>query len=257
MVVVLAAQAGCGNDGGAATASLPSEVDSETAPHTSLESLVEASPIVAVGRFVGPPEVVATQDEPDAGIARKVLVYEFEPSEILRDAFAPASGWSSTSSTDGRLHVVVAVSDVGALRGELSIAEYVDTNPAHANFNALRTGEPVVAFLTASNLPPETRGDRPELANVHAIVDGFSCFDPEDFGRNCRYISDEPGGEVAVELEPDAIPLEELEGLDAPAELDAVRAEIAASRRVAVDTDLVLPDQIDPAYEVVSSPGAG
>jgi hypothetical protein len=244
-----------GDNGGVTTAPLTAQIDPEWLLISSLTELVDWSPIIALGTFVGPPEVVGTQDEPDAGIADRILVYEFEPSEILRDAFAATSRWSSSSQPDGRLRVVMAGSDLAALRGDRSIAEYVDRRPELATFNALRTDEPVVAFLTASNLPPEMKGDRPELANVFAIVEGFGCFAVDDFDRNCRYVADDPGSnDVAIELSPDAVELEGLEGLDRSDALDAVRAEIASSSQVVVDTDFVPPDQIDPTYEVVRAP---
>jgi hypothetical protein len=117
-LVAASALAGCGsNDDGRARADFPRHGDTDTPMHGSLASLVEASPIRGDRNVRRASRVVGAQEEPDAGISRRVLVYRFEPSEVLRDTFWASSSWSNTSSVEGQLRVVVAASDVRARAG--------------------------------------------------------------------------------------------------------------------------------------------
>lgn len=250
---------GSGPSGDVLTTGAPIEVEvfspEEDVP--DLASLVDHSTFVATGRFAGPPEVLAENEESEAGAsvplsANRVLLYGFQPSEVFRDVLVGSSEAWLGPRADGTIPVVVTGRDVEALRGDMGLDRYLRLHPYPANLNSLLVDEEVLVFLSAEAvIADDVRGGRDDLDRVMRLTSTRSCFVVRDLTRVCAYVAEEPGGRepIASPSPGDGVPA----GLQTLADV-RVRAE--SSQRVHLGEDLIGRVAVEPGLRVERSPGS-
>ncbi len=202
--LVVTAGAGCGaqDPEPAAQEPLPTVSVAEsygTEAITTADELVDLSFVVARGRFVGEPDIVHTQHDED--VVGHVVVWEFVPDEVYRDVRVPDAPARQADERRGSFLVAAGAYEIGAMRGELSVEDFVGSRPSTYNLNSYAVDRPVHVFLRPGVLPREVVQQRPELADVWTLAGTGHCYAVEDLAESCAYVSDTVGGEPAATVE--------------------------------------------------------
>lgn len=252
-VLVVAASAACGEVQDAGAGPLPAVV---LGPDASIDELPTAtdlitnSYVVARGQFVGGPTVVRSSPEGEE-LASQLVVWEFVPDEVFRDVRREESAARVAETRRGSILVAARVHQVGVMRGEQPIEEFLRSFPSIYNFNGLPLDQSLYLFLRPGAMPIELVERDPELANVMGITEYTQCYRVEDLGRSCAYIADIAGGEPKAELE---------EQLFVPSDLTEETIKRAGSTIEVVDFSGEAggdPDINTDQYVVIPNPDGG
>ena len=202
---------------------MPVEVGTGVEVPTTATDLIRESYVVARGRFVGGPTVVQTSPEGEE-MAHSLVVWEFVPDEVYRDVRTDGAPSRVAELRRGSI-VADSADEVGRLRGDDSVAQYVQTSPSVDNLNSFPVDQPLYVFLRPGAMPRDAVARDPNLAHVMFVMDA-QCYAVDDLERSCAYVADTPGGERAAVL---------AEGALVPGDLSPEAIEAAGSVAEVVD----------------------
>ena len=168
--------------------------------------LIRASYVVARGRFVGGPTVV--QSTPDGEeLAGSLVVWEFVPDEVYRDVRSADAPSRLAEERRGSILVAAGVNDVGRMRGEEPVEDFVHSFTSVGNLNSVPVDTPLHVFLRPGTMPRDAVARDPDLAHVMTLTESTHCYAVDDLRRSCTYVADESGGTpLAALAEGDLVP---------------------------------------------------
>jgi hypothetical protein len=212
--------------------------------------LIRHSYVVARGRFIDGPRVVAASPEGEE-LAAQVVVWEFVPDKVYRDVRRPNSPARRAGGERGSILVAARANEIGVMRGDQPLAEFVRYFESIYNLNSFPVDVPLYIFLRRGAMSQDIVEQNPDLEHVMGVTGLTQCYRVDDLARSCAYAADVPGGEPGAALD---------EGVLVPGDLDVDGIERAAS--VAEVVALLPNGEPNPAvdterYEVVSGGGEG
>ena len=168
--------------------------------------LFRESYVVARGRFVGGPTVVHTTPDGEE-LAGSLVVWEFVADEGYRDVRTADAPSRLAEERRGSILVAAGVNEVGRMRGEEPVEDFVRSFTSVYNLNSVPVDTPLHVFLRPGTMPRDAVARDPELGPVMTLVESTHCYAVDDLRRSCTYVADAPGGEpLAALAEGDLVP---------------------------------------------------
>lgn len=196
--------------------------------------LIRESYVVARGRFVGGPTVVESTPDGEE-LAGSLVVWEFVPDEVYRDVRTADAPSRLAEERRGSILVAAGVNDVGRMRGEEPVEDFVQSFTSVGNLNSVPVDTPLHVFLRPGVMPRDAVARDAELAHVMTLVESTHCYAVDDLRRSCTYVADEPGGQPLAAL---------AEGDLVPGNLSVGAIEAAGS----------VPEVVDSGYHTATDP---
>ena len=168
--------------------------------------LIRESYVVARGRFVGGPTVVRTTPDEEE-LANSLVLWEFVPDEVYRDVRTDDAPSRVAEDRRGSILVAAGVNEVGRMRGEESVEDFVHSFTSMGNLNSFPVDRPLYVFLRPGQMPKDEVARDGELAHVMTVAESTQCYAVDDLERSCAYVADTPGGKPEAALAPgDLVP---------------------------------------------------
>ena len=107
----------------------------------------------------------------------------------------------------GSILVAAGVNEVGRMRGEESVEDFVHSFTSMGNLNSFPVDRPLYVFLRPGKMPNDEVARDGELAHVMTVAESTQCYAVDDLERSCAYVADTPGGKPEAALAPgDLVP---------------------------------------------------
>jgi hypothetical protein len=226
VIALVPACAEASGEGAAPDAELPTmsvEVGTGVEVRPTATDLIRDSYVVARGRFVGGPTVVRTSPDGEE-MAHSLVVWEFVPHEVYRDVRTDDAPSRVAEERRGSILIADSANEVGRMRGDDPVGEFVRTFPSVDNLNSYPVDRPLYVFLRPGGMPRDAAAQDADLAHVMFVPEGTYCYAVDDLTRSCAYVADTPGGQPEAVLAqgafvPDGLSREAIEAAGAVAEV--------------------------------------